>query len=166
MNLSTYPDWLLGLVAALVFLLYLIFIILPRIRSAAADQRHIDIFIESLPRTGEAATLLGLVLAAVAVVTGYAPKDDVDKFNAILLFLSGVGFFIFLYVAFSLFVLPLSVYLSLSFISSVWYCLSLSLFALLDVLLPNHIWRFVLLLPPIGLFISNLLSLILLYRTQ
>ena len=162
--LVTLHGWQIMLLIVAILLLYLIAVIHPRIRRFA--KNNTGVLAGGLPGIGDTSTLIGLVLAALAVVASFIQNQPLAKFEAILFFLTGAVIFLFFYLFFRQLIVWWGVYFSIGTISSGWYCLAWSLFALLDVLLPDRSWRFVLLVAPASMFVSAVLSLILMLQAQ
>jgi hypothetical protein len=162
--LEQLPDWLIGLIIIFVFLLYLAGFTSSRIRSTA--ERDEQFLRESLPGLSGATTLLGLVLTSVAVLTRYIPVNEVDRFNAVLMFFGGTAFFLFAYVFLSRFGHFETTYLSVAAVSSAWYCLGWSYFALFSTLLSTRHWPEFFLAAPLSIFVHTLVSLRGLYQTE
>lgn len=153
------PKWSIAILILLMFILWFIsFSVSARVRLYV--NRHRDSLIEQLPSLGDASTLLGLVFASMAIVASFAANANIGKYEPTLMFLSGSALFLFFYITLSRIpIYPWIVHFSWASISSGWYCLSWSPFALIDVLLPTKLWRLILIFPPVLLLIYALTSI-------
>jgi hypothetical protein len=97
--LGAAPDSLLVLITSLAFLLYIVALAVPGIYSSISTDKVKAELEKYLPSVDDTATLFGLVLAAIALIPN--SKEEIYKYNAALMFLSGSGLFIFLYLRFA-----------------------------------------------------------------
>jgi hypothetical protein len=144
------PDWLIALLPTLPVLIYLGgFVFFPTIRTVM--RSHMKVLAKQLPSLGDVSTLLGLVLATLTLVGTLPASGEPIRSDVSCMLLSGTSLFLFLCFVFSRFTLWWCVYWAEASITSGWYCLALSLFAALDLLLSDKMWRFVLVIPPLAL---------------
>lgn len=113
----------------------------------------------TLPTLGEIASLIGLVFAAMAVLIGFSGPDEAARFEIAFLFLSSTIVALFLVLLFRSWILWWTVYLAGAALATAWYCLAWSVFALVDIFLPDKDWRFMLLVGPSAMVLYALGSL-------
>ena len=132
---ATFPDWYLGLIAVLVFLLHIVSILVESNILSYMQKNHVEIN-KDLPNTAESSTLLGLVFAALAIIASSASGREGERYYVAIWFLSAASIFLFLHIVSSHFSKAWSVFISLASVFSVWYCLSLSVFSLVYMQMP------------------------------
>jgi hypothetical protein len=133
----------------------------PDIRTVM--QSHMELLAKQLRTLGDVSTLLGLVLATLALVVALPASGEPIRSDVSFMLLSGTSLFLFLCFVFSRFTLWWCVYWAEASITSGWYCLALSLFAALDLLLSDKMWPFVLVIPPLALLYYVVKSLSILH---
>lgn len=129
--LAPIPEWFLGLVVSGIFLLWLGAIYaFPEIHEFM--KSNYEYVLEQLPKPNDSSTLLGLVFAALAIIASSAAGHEGTRYDVAIFFLGSAATFLFLHLIISRYRRPWPSYLSFAFVLSIWYCLSLSLFSLID----------------------------------
>jgi hypothetical protein len=144
--LAPLADWHIGVLASAVVAVRLAFLISKGGREFT--KHNVGMLAQGLPSIGDAATFVGLLLAALAILATTTPTGGVERFEAAFLFV-GVGLLsLFASVAIRPYISPWSVYLSEGLIDAAWYNTAWGVFALVDSLLPSSTWRLSLLAAP------------------
>jgi hypothetical protein len=158
---ATFPDWFLGLVAVLVFLMHIVGILVDSNVRSYMRKNHVEL-VKDLPDIADSSTLLGLVFAALAVIASSASGKEGERYYVAIWFLSATSIFLFLHIVSSRLSKPWPAFISLASVVSVWYCLAFSVFSLVYTQLPpgrGSILCIALLLAPVSLIFYTVANL-------
>jgi hypothetical protein len=144
--LAPLADWHIGALLAAVPCIYGAIFICNGTRRFA--KKNVDILNQGLPSLGDATTLVGLLLAALAILATTNNQEGIERFHAAFLFV-GVGILsLFGFQALRPHVSPWTVYFSEAMFGTTWYAVAWGVFALVDSLIPSSTWRLSLLSAP------------------
>jgi hypothetical protein len=145
-------------IAPLILLLYLLGLLSPHIRGFSCNNA--GKIVASLPGVGDSTTLLGLIIAALAIVGSIGEDKLVGFFEISVFWLGASLIFVFAHILLTRQVTAWTAYFASAAVDSGWWSLAWSIWALLNALVPGGIWVYTFLIVPAGVLVASIANLV------
>lgn len=145
-------------IAPLLLVLYLLGLFSGQIRGYS--RTNAGKIVASLPSIGQSTTLLGLVIAALAILGSLGGNEGAPAFESGIIWLGVSLMFVFAHILLTRQVTRWTAYFASAAMDSAWWCLAWSVWALFDSLIPGETWVYAFLIVPAGVLTASIANLV------